>query len=96
MSLGARIIVLGLLTGLLLGYVEPIKGYLAQREQLERRRARLAELIQQRAEARRELRMINTPQVLEKRAREFGLIKVGERAYVIRGELAPPPGAVRS
>jgi hypothetical protein len=35
-----RVIVFGLLTALALGYVEPIKGYLAQRAELEGHQAR--------------------------------------------------------
>lgn len=85
-----RVIVFGLLTALALGYVEPIKGYLAQRAELERHQARLAALIEQRTDVREEIRLINTPPVLERRARELGMIRPNERAFVVRGELGPP------
>lgn len=29
--------------------------------------------------------------MLESRARELGLVQPGERAFLIRGDLAPPP-----
>lgn len=85
-----RVIVFGLLTALALGYVEPIKGYFAQRAELERHQARLAALIEQRTDVREEIRLINTPRVLERRARELGMIRPTERPFVVRGELAAP------
>ncbi len=89
-----RVVVFGLLTALVSGYVEPIQGYLAQRDELQRHQARLAALVDQRAEVREQIRLINTPAVLEKRARELGMVKPTERAFVVRGDLEPPmPGS---
>ena len=89
-SARTRVIVFGLLTALALGYVEPIKGYLAQRAELERHEARLAALIEQRTDVREEIRLINTPPILQRRARELGMIRPNERPFVVRGELGAP------
>ena len=38
---------------------------------------------------------LNQPAVLEARARALGLIEPGERAFLVRGDLDPPPAAGR-
>lgn len=88
-----RIIVAGVLTALLLGYIGPVSGYLDQRSELRDERARLAELERTRDAFRRQIADLGEPAVLEARARELGLIEPGERAFVVRGDIdpAPPP-----
>jgi hypothetical protein len=86
-----RLIVAGLLTALLIGYVGPVRGYLEQRGELRDERAKLAALEQRRDGFRAQLEALDTPEVLEMRARELGLVKPGERALLVRGDLDPPP-----
>lgn len=88
-----RIIILGLLTALLLGYVGPISGYLAQRSELRDESAKLDVLEHKRETLRRQIADLNTADVLEARARAIGLIKPGERAFIVRGDLEPAPAA---
>lgn len=85
-----RIIILGLLTALLLGYVGPVSGYLAQRSELRDESAKLAVLEHNRTQLRRQIADLNKADVLEARARAIGLIKPGERAFIVRGDLAAP------
>ena len=54
-------------------------------------RAKLAQLEERRDEFRAQLTALDTPEVLETRARELGLVLPGERALLVRGDLAPPP-----
>lgn len=82
-----RIIIAGLLTALLLGYVGPVRGYLAQRAELRDESAKLAVLEQDRDTLRRQIAELNKADVLEARARAIGLIKPGERAFIVRGAL---------
>jgi cell division protein FtsB len=82
--------VLGLLTALLVGYVGPVKGYLDARAELRDERTKLAALEERRDDFRAQLEALDTPEVLETRARELGLIAPGERAFLVRGELDPP------
>lgn len=86
-----RIIILGLLTALLLGYVGPVSGYLAQRSEFRTESAKLAVLEHNRETLRRQIADLNKADVLEARARSIGLIKPGERAFIVRGDLDPPP-----
>ena len=91
-----RIIILGLLTALLLGYVGPVSGYLAQRAELRDESAKLAVLEHNRATLRRQIADLNRADVLEARARSIGLIKQGERAFIVRGELARPAAPAKA
>ena len=86
-----RLIIAGLLTALLIGYVGPVRGYFEQRGELRDERAKLAALEERRDEFKAQLDALDTPEVLETRARELGLITPGERAFLVRGDLEPPP-----
>ena len=66
-----RIIVAGMLTALMAGYIGPVRGYLDQRAELRDEQGQ--------------------DPVLEARARQLGLVKPGERAFLVRGDLDPPP-----
>jgi hypothetical protein len=81
---------LGILTAVLVSYVGPVRGYLAQRAELAAQRAALEDLRERRDALREQLTAIARPEVLERRARELGLALPGERTYVVRG--LPPPG----
>ncbi len=81
----------GLLTAILIGYIGPVKGYLGQRSELAAERARLAALEDRRDRYKAQLAALGRPEVLELRARELGLVRPGERAFLVNGELDPPP-----
>ncbi|MEZ0284479.1 MAG: septum formation initiator family protein [Thermoleophilia bacterium] len=78
------------MTALLIGYVGPVRGYFEQRGELRDERAKLAALEERRDEFKAQLDALDTPEVLETRARELGLITPGERAFLVRGDLEPP------
>ena len=48
-------------------------------------------LEERRDDFRDQLQALDTPEVLETRAREQGLVKPAERALLVRGDLDPPP-----
>jgi hypothetical protein len=75
--------------------VGPVRGYLEQRGELRDERAKLAALEERRDEFRAQLEALDTPEVLETRARELGLVRPGERALLVRGDLEPPPPETR-
>jgi cell division protein FtsB len=85
--------VAGLLTALMIGYVGPVKGYLDQRAELRDERGKLAMLVERRDAFRTQLAALGQDPVLEARARQLGLVRPGERAFLVRGELDPPPPA---
>lgn len=68
-----------------------MKGYFDQRSELRRQQAHLVALEQEGRSYLAQIAAAETPEVLEMRAREHGLVRPGERAFAIRGELDPPP-----
>lgn len=71
--------------GLLFLYVNPARSYLDTLREANRRQAqvRALERRHERLAARR--RALADPQVLEAMARRLGMVKPGERPYVVRG-----------
>jgi cell division protein FtsB len=80
-----RLVLVGILIGIVIGYVGPVRGYLAQRESLAAESARLADLEARRDHFARCLDALNNPVVLEMVAREYGLGRPGERVFNIPG-----------
>jgi cell division protein FtsB len=79
--------------GLIVGYVGPVRGYLAQRSELAQERAGLARLETARGRLVRRLDALNDPVVLEVVARELGFVRPGERVfYIAKGPRKPAPG----
>ena len=56
-----------------------------QRGELARETARLEELEQTRERFTRDLRALGQERILERRARELGLVRPGEREFIVRG-----------
>jgi cell division protein FtsB len=71
-------------TGVLAGYVGPVRGYLSQRAELRQEQARLRQLEAQRDRLARRLTALDDPVVLEVVAREKNLVRPGERVFFIR------------
>jgi hypothetical protein len=78
-------VILGVVTAIAVGYVGPVRGYIAQRAELERERAALLGLEERRDRLAARLRALDQPAVLEARARELGLIRPHERPFLVRG-----------
>ena len=80
-----RYLLAGLATAILIGYVGPVQGYLDQREALAREEAVLKSLQERKKRLEAEIAALDQPRVLEVRARELGLVRAGERAFIVRG-----------
>ncbi|MFN8109575.1 MAG: septum formation initiator family protein [Thermoleophilia bacterium] len=79
-----------MLTAILLGYIGPLNGYLAQRSQLGTQRAELARLQARHDQLTAQLKSMGQDDVLERNARRLGMHKPGERGYIFaRGALVP-------
>lgn len=76
---------LGILTAILVSYIGPVRGYLAQQTELVEERQDLAELREQRDRLADQLDALSRERVVAARARELGLALPGERTYVVRG-----------
>ena len=71
------------LLAILLAYISPISHWLRQSETAKHEEAQLAELQEENAELKDRIADLKRPLALEREARELGMIKEGERAYVI-------------
>lgn len=77
-----------MLTALVLGYIGPINAYLAQRAELQAEQTGLARLEARHDALDAQLSALERNDVLEGRARALGLVRPGERAFVLK---LPPP-----
>ena len=75
----ATILVVGLL------YYRPLKSYIETRSSLEQRAAEVRSLRAEREELARKVAESDTPEALARRARRLGLVKPGERLFIIKG-----------
>lgn len=62
-----------------------MRAYFDQRAELAAETARLEQLEQRREQLVRQVRAIDRPAVVERRARELGLVREGERPYLVQG-----------
>ncbi|MEQ8835144.1 MAG: septum formation initiator family protein [Miltoncostaeaceae bacterium] len=81
------------MTALAIAYIGPVLGYFDQRSELHREQARLEMLETEKRSILSQIAAADTVEVLEIRARQQGLVRPGERAFAIRGELEPEPAA---
>jgi cell division protein FtsB len=80
-----RWLAVGTLAIVALLYYRPLKSYLETRTALENRAAQVRSLRAERAELARRLAEADAPDALARRARRLGLVKPGERLFIING-----------
>ena len=78
-----RLALLGVLCVIVLLYVPPIAHWVQQSGTAAREQAQLRELKAERARLTARLRDFSGPGALERQARRLGMVKAGERPYVI-------------
>lgn len=78
-----RIALLTTLVAILLLYVSPAKHWIQQSRTAGHQEDELRELTRERAELKGRLRALRDPGALEREARRLGMVRAGERAYVI-------------
>jgi cell division protein FtsB len=66
-------------------YYRPLKSYVETRSSLENRAAEVRSLRKERNELARRLADADTPDALARRARRLGLVKPGERLFIVKG-----------
>jgi cell division protein FtsB len=80
-----RLALLGTLIVILLLYVSPAKHWLQQSSTAGAQREELQGLAQENRELKQRVRALRDPGALEQEARRLGMVRQGERAYVIEG-----------
>ena len=78
-----RIALLITLVVIVLSYLSPARHWLQQSGTDRRQKEELSQLTTQRAKLQHRLRALRDPGALEREARRLGMVKQGERAYVI-------------
>jgi cell division protein FtsB len=78
-----RVALLSTLVVILLLYVSPAKQWLGQSATAGRQHQELRGLQQDNRELKRRVRALDSPGALEREARKLGMVKQGERSYVI-------------
>ncbi len=81
----ARIGLLLVLVGVVALYVNPLRTYFSAQGEAEQRRAEVAELQRENERLRDRKAELRDPRQLEREARRLGMVKPGERAYVVNG-----------
>jgi cell division protein FtsB len=68
---------------ILLLYISPAKHWIEQSRTYDEQHSELRDLTRQNRTLKRQAKTLATPGALEREARRLGMVKVGERAYVI-------------
>jgi cell division protein FtsB len=83
-----RLALLGMLGMIVLLYISPAKHWVEQSNTRAAQQEELSQLNAENANLKRKVRAFSNPASLEQEARRLGMVKVGERSYVIEN----PPG----
>jgi cell division protein FtsB len=78
-----RVFLLGVLFVILLMYVSPLTRWVTQKNTANEDTAELRQLETTNSNLKARLKSLQSPQALELRARKLGMVKQGERAFVI-------------
>lgn len=66
-------------------YYRPLSSYLETKQELERRAAEVRELEEERKALERRLAGAEEPTAVERHARRLGLVRPGERLFIVKG-----------
>ena len=66
-------------------YYRPLVSYLDRRDSLARRNAEVQALVERKRELERRLAESKSPEALTREARRLGLVKEGERLFIVKG-----------
>lgn len=80
-----RVFLLGVLFVILLMYVSPLTRWVTQKNTAKQDTAELRQLEAVNADLKSKLKSLQSPSALELKARELGMVKQGERSFVIEG-----------
>jgi cell division protein FtsB len=81
-----RLALLGTLVVVMLLYISPLTNWIAQSRTASEHRAELQQLESQNARLKARIKNLREPDALEHEARKLGMVKEGERAFVIENQ----------
>ncbi len=76
-------------------YVQPIRAYLEAKDEVATREAQRSELLRRQAVLRHELELTATDAFVEREARRLGLVRPGERLYIVSNGRDPGSAGLR-
>jgi cell division protein FtsB len=76
---------LAVLIGLMFLYINPARSYLSTVREAHHRRAEVRGLLRENHKLQAKRRALGDPSTLEAEARRLGMVRPGERPYVVRG-----------
>jgi cell division protein FtsB len=80
-----RIALVLVLFGVMVSYLNPLVNLFDAWRDSKAGEERLAELKQENVQLQGEVREVQSPLTMEREARKLGMVRPGERAYVVRG-----------
>jgi cell division protein FtsB len=80
-----RWLAVGAIVLVALFYARPLRSYLNTKHQLAQRKADVRALIAETRELQRRLADASTPEALQREARRLGLVRPGERLFIVKG-----------
>jgi cell division protein FtsB len=80
----SRVALLVVLLGILFLYVGPARSYWSTVQEAKHRRAEVAALKRENAKLRARRKALANPASLEREARRLGMVRPGERSYVVK------------
>ena len=80
-----RVALLLVLVGVIALYVNPLRSYVSTWSEAKTRRAEVAELQRENTKLRARKSELQNQRALEREARRLGMVRPGERAYVVEG-----------
>jgi cell division protein FtsB len=81
----SRLLALGGVALLAFLYWKPVHTFLHTRQQLDNRQAEVRSLAAERNDLQRQIAAVGTGGALVREARRLGLVKPGERLFIVRG-----------
>jgi cell division protein FtsB len=84
-TLVLRWLAASVLAAIALAYVQPLRAYLGAREEVARSEAAVAGLERTNRVLERRLALAGTDEFVEREARRLGLVRPGERLFIIQG-----------
>ena len=83
------------LAAILLAYIRPIRGYQAARARVAARQADVATLERENTRLEQRLALSGEDSFVEREARRIGLVRPGERLFIVKGVEGVRKGSVR-
>jgi cell division protein FtsB len=80
-----RWLAIAVVCAIAVAYVQPIGAYRSAKDDVAGRRAQRDALLRQQARLRHRLEQAGTDGFLEREARRLGLVRPGERLYIVKG-----------